>query len=689
VRYPATRKSNQTDNYFGKPIADPYRWLENLDSAETESWVSAQNEATFGFLAQSPLRSKIRARLTGIWNYERYGIPQQEGEILYFSKNDGLQNQAVLYAQPHVAGAEPEVLLDPNTFSADGTTALTGLYFSNDHRYLTYATSQGGSDWNELKVLDLHTRQPLTDELKWVKFSGAAWTKTGFYYSSYDQPKAGENGLSGKNEFHKVYFHELGTPQTADQLVYEDQELPLVSHYAGVTDDERFLIINRANGTDGTRLAVRDLTDPQQADAFSTIGSSFDYHTSAIGNVGDHLLLYTDYQAPRFRVVAVDPRQPAEANWQTIIPEAEHKLEGVDHVGGKLIASYLKDASSLVKVYDEQGQFENDVLLPGIGTAMGFGGHRDAQSVFYAFTSFTFPTSIYRYDLATRTSTLFWAPQVDVTPTDYEAKQVFYSSKDGTEVPMFIVHQKGLPLDGRNPTYLYAYGGFSVSLTPAFSPARMLWLENGGVLAIPNLRGGGEYGEAWHKAGMVLNKQNVFDDFIAAAEFLKTNGYTDTNHLAIAGGSNGGLLVGATITQRPDLCRVALPAVGVMDMLRFQRFTIGHAWVPEYGSAEESTEQFENLLAYSPLHNLRPAAYPATLVTTADHDDRVVPAHSFKFMAALQDANTGPHPTLIRVDVNAGHGAGKSTSLQIEEWADVYAFTYANMGIQPARLAGS
>ena len=685
VKYPATRKSDQADDYFGTKVPDPYRWLETLDSPETKAWVTAQNEVTFGFLKQLPARDKIRERLTKIWNYERYGVPQQEGEMLYFSKNDGLQNQAVLYAQPaaqaSAAGAQPTLLLDPNKFSADGTTALAGLYFSNDHRYLTYATSAGGSDWNHMKVLDLKTRQPLADELQWVKFSGAAWTKTGFYYSSYDAPKAGENGLAGKNEFHKVYFHKLGTPQSADQLMYEDKALPLVSHNAQVTDDERFLIITRANGTDGTRLAVRDLTDAKQAGKFITIGSSFDYHTSAIGNVGGKLLVYTDYQAPRFRVVAVDPLHPEEANWVSVIPEAEYKLEGVDHVGCTLIASYLKDASSLVKVYTEKGAFENDVPLPGIGTAMGFGGHRDAKSVYYSFTSFTFPTAIYRYDLASKESTLFRAPKVDVQPSAYETKQIFYASKDGTKVPMFIVHKKGLVLDGHNPTYLYAYGGFNISLTPGFSPARMLWLENGGVLAIPSLRGGGEYGETWHRAGMTPHKQNVFDDFIAAAEYLKTNRYTDPEHLAIAGGSNGGLLIGATMTQRPDLCRVALPAVGVMDMLRFQRFTIGHAWVPEYGSAEASKEQFENLRAFSPLHNLRPAAYPATLVTTADHDDRVVPAHSFKFIATLQAANTGPNPTLIRVDVNAGHGAGKSTKLQIEEWADVYAFTYANMGV--------
>ncbi|WP_375416296.1 prolyl oligopeptidase family protein [uncultured Hymenobacter sp.] len=679
MQYPDTHQTDHTDDYFGTPVPDPYRWLEQLDSAETNAWVAAQNEVTFGYLAQLPGRDQIRTRLTQLWNYERYGVPQPEGEWLYFTRNDGLQNQAVLYAQRDAPGSPAEVLLDPNTFSADGTTALTGLYFSADHHYLTYATSAGGSDWQRLNVLDLRTRQPLPDELDWVKFSGAAWTQAGFYYSSYGAPEAGENGLAARNEFHKVYFHQLGTPQASDQLVYEDPALPLVSHYAGVSDDERFLLIHRANGTYGTRLAVRDLRDPAQADTFITIGSSFDFDTSAIGNVGGRLLLYTDYRAPRFRVVAVDPQQPDEAHWQDVIPEADYKLEGVSHVGGKLIASYLKDASSLVKVFSEQGEFENDVLLPGLGTASGFGGYRDATSVYYAFTSFTFPTTIYRYDLASGQSTLFRAPQVDVNPADYETRQVFYPSKDGTPVPMFITHRRDLALTGCLPTYLYAYGGFNVSVTPGFSPARLLWLENGGVLAVANLRGGGEYGEAWHRAGMRESKQNVFDDFVAAAEYLQAQGYTDAAHLTIAGGSNGGLLVGAVMTQRPDLCRVALPAVGVLDMLRFQRFTIGHAWVPEYGSAEASREEFEYLQAYSPLHNLRPAAYPATLVTTADHDDRVVPAHSFKFTAALQQATTGPYPTLIRVDVNAGHGAGKSTRLQIGEWTDVFAFTYANL----------
>jgi len=683
VKYPQTRKTDFTDTYFGVKVADPYRWLEALDSPETKEWVKAENDVTFGYLSQIPFRDKIRERLTKIWNYERYGVPEQVGQDLVFSKNDGLQNQAVVYRQ---RGTEaPKVLLDPNKFSADGTTALAGMEFSNDHRYLAYATSGGGSDWHKVHIMDLTTNKLLPETLEWVKVSGTSWTKNGFYYSRYDAPKAGENNLSGKNEYHKVYFHKLNTPQSADKLVYEDPKSALGFRMAYATEDERFLVLSLTDGkADGNRVQVRDLADPKQASTWTTLIPSYESHNSVIGNVGGEVLVYTNYKAPRYRVVRIDPRHPEEANWQDVLPESTNKLESVTQVGGRLIADYLHDASSQVKVYSEQGKFQHEVKLPAIGTASGFGGRRDAKAVYYAFTSFTYPTTIYKYDLATNTSTVFRAPKVDVNPQDYVTSQVFYTSKDGTKVPMFIVHKKGLAMNGQNPTYLYAYGGFNVSLTPGFSVARMLWLENGGILAVPNLRGGGEYGEAWHQAGMTPNKQNVFDDFIAAAEYLKTNNYTDANHLAIAGGSNGGLLVGATMTQRPDLCKVALPAVGVMDMLRYQKFTIGWNWAPEYGTSDNQA-QFENLRKFSPLHNLRhDVAYPATLITTADHDDRVVPAHSFKFAAALQAANTGPNPTLIRVDVNAGHGAGKSTKLQIDEWADIWSFCYANMGVTPA-----
>ena len=683
VQYPTTTKSDHTDDYHGTAVADPYRWLEDPDSPETKAWVTAENKATFGYLDQIPFRAKIRERLTNSWNYERYGVPQQEGNYLYFSKNDGLQNQAVLYAQP-AAGGAAQVLLDPNQFSADGTTALAGTYFSPDHRYLAYATSGGGSDWHTLRVLDLKTRRPLADELHWVKVSGAAWAKDGFYYSRYDAPKAGENQLAGKNEYHKVYYHKLGTPQSQDRLVYEDKKRALGFRYTDVTDDERFLILYLTDGqADGNRVLVRDLTDPKQTAKFTSLTSSYAHHHAVVGDVGGKLLLYTNYQAPRYRLVLVDPKKPQASHWKDILPEGENKLEGVSQVGGRLIATYLQDASSAVKVYSEQGEFQHDVALPALGTAAGFGGHRTAQVVYYAFTSFTYPTTIYKYDLATNVSTVYQAPKVDVNPADYVTTQVFFASKDGTKVPLFIVHKKGVQLTGDNPTYLYAYGGFNVSVTPAFSIARMLWLENGGVLAVANLRGGGEYGEAWHQAGMTPHKQNVFDDFVAAADYLTVQRYTNPNRLAIAGGSNGGLLVGATMTQRPDIARVAFPAVGVMDMLRYQKFTIGWNWVPEYGSSDNYA-QFQNLYKFSPLHNLKPkTSYPATLITTADHDDRVVPAHSFKFAAALQAADAGPNPQLIRIDVNAGHGAGKSTQLQIDEWADIWSFAYQNMGVDP------
>jgi len=682
VKYPESRPTDFTDTYFGVKIPDPYRWLEALDSPETKDWVTAENKVTFAYLDQIPFRDKIRARLTRMWNYERYSVPEQVGPELIFSKNDGLQNQAVVYRQ---RGAEPpQVLLDPNKFSATGTTALAGTEFSNDHRYLAYATSSGGSDWHQVRILDLTTNQLLPEVLDWVKVSGTSWTSHGFYYSRYDAPKAEENNLAGKNEYHKVYFHRLNTPQSADKLVYENPKMALGFRIAGATEDERFLILSLTDGrADGNRLQVRDLTDPAQATTWTTLISSYEFNNTVIGNVGGEVLVYTNYKAPRYRVVRIDPRQPQEAHWHEVLPESANKLENVTQVGGRLIADYLHDASSQVKVYSELGQFQHEVTLPAIGTAGGFGGRRDARVVYYAFTSFTYPTTIYKYDLDTNVSTVFRAPQVEVNPLDYVTTQIFYPSKDGTKIPMFIVHKKGVTRNGRNPTYLYAYGGFNVSLTPGFSVARMLWLENGGILAVPNLRGGGEYGETWHQAGMTPHKQNVFDDFIAAAEYLKTNQYTDYDHLAIAGGSNGGLLVGATMTQRPDLCKVALPAVGVLDMLRYQTFTIGWNWAPEYGTSDNEA-QFENLRRFSPLHTLQPGtAYPATLITTADHDDRVVPAHSFKFAAALQAANGGSNPTLIRVDVNAGHGAGKSTQLQIDEWADVWSFCYANMGVTP------
>jgi len=680
VPYPAARRDPQPDTYFGTVVPDPYRWLEDADSAETTAWVRAENEVTFAYLDQIPFRTKLRERLTQLWNYERYGVPSQEGDLLIFSKNDGLQNQAVVYALPVGQPLETAaVLLDPNQFSEEGTTALMGLHFSPDHRHLAYTTSGGGSDWQQIRLLDMQSRLPLPDTLDWVKVSGVAWAGAGFYYSAYDAPRPGEAALAGKNEFHKVYYHRLGTPQSADELVYENPDMALGFRIADVTEDERWLCLSLTDGlADGNRLLVRDLYDPAQATTWTIIQPSYEFDTSVIGSLGDELLLYTNDHAPNYRVVRVDPRRPTE--WHDVIAETSEKLEGISQAAGCLLATYLHDASSRVRVYSEVGEWRHDVALPAIGTAGGFGGRRTDEVLYYAFTSFTYPTTIYRYDPAINVSTVFKAPTVDVQPADYETTQVFYESKDGTRVPMFITHKKGLALDGQNPTYLYAYGGFNVSLTPGFSVARLLWLEQGGVLAIPNLRGGGEYGEAWHRAGMTPHKQNVFDDFTAAAETLFAQGYTIPAKLAIAGGSNGGLLVGAIMTQRPDLCRVALPAVGVMDMLKYQKFTIGWNWAPEYGTSDDEA-QFRNLLSYSPLHNLRPGtAYPATLITTADHDDRVVPAHSFKFAAELQACHAGPIPVLIRIDVNAGHGAGKSTQLQIAEWADVWSFTLFEMG---------
>jgi prolyl oligopeptidase len=683
LTYPQTRRDAHTDDYFGTTVADPYRWLEELDSPETKEWVTAENKVTFDYLGRIPFRDKVRERLTTLWNYERYGVPSVEGDLLIFSKNDGLQNQAVVYAVPKGQPLESAVvLLDPNKFSADGTTALAGLHFSNDHRYLAYATSGGGSDWQKVHLLDMQTRQLLPDKLDWVKVSDISWAGKGFYYSGYDAPKAGENSLAGKNEYHKVYYHQLGTSQSQDKLVYEDKTKALGFRIAGVTEDERFLFVSLTDSkADGNKLLVRDLTDSKQASTWATVQDSYEFDTSVIGNVGGELLVYTNDHAPNYKVVRIDPKHPQPASWKTVIPEAKEKLEGISQAAGMLLATYLHDASSQVKVYTEKGEYKHDVELPAIGTAAGFGGRRTDKDLYYAFTSFTYPTTIYKYDPATNQSTIFKAPKVDVKPEDYLTTQVFYASKDGTKIPMFITHKKGVKLNGKNPTYLYAYGGFNVSLTPSFSAARMLWLENGGVLAIPNLRGGGEYGEAWHKAGMTPNKQNVFDDFIAAAEYLKVLNYCDADHLAIAGGSNGGLLVGATMTQRPDLCKVAFPAVGVMDMLRYQKFTIGWNWAPEYGTSDDKA-QFANLYKFSPLHTLKPGtSYPATLITTADHDDRVVPAHSFKFAAQLQADQASNNPTLIRIDVNAGHGAGKSTKLQIDEWADIWSFAFYNMGM--------
>ncbi|MBD2460452.1 S9 family peptidase [Oscillatoria sp. FACHB-1407] len=671
--YPPSPTGSQIDDYHGTVVADPYRWLEDPDSDESKAWIEAQNQVTFGYLNSLPGRDRLKQRLTELWDYEKYGTPFKQGDRYFYFKNDGLQNQSVLYTLPNLE-AEPTVLLDPNTLSEDGTVALSGLAISENGNLLAYGISRSGSDWVEWNVREIETGTDLPDHIQWVKFSGASWTHDhqGFFYSRYDEPNA-DTKLEDINYFQKLYYHRLGTPQSEDVLVYERPDEKEWMFGAGVTEDGRYLIIDVRRGTDPRNLVFwKDLSQPD-APVVELI-NTFEADYSLIGSEGTTFWFRTDLDAPRGRVIAIDIANPDRANWREVIPQAEETLEGISLLNHQLVAQYLKDAHAQVKIFDLNGGFVREVALPGLGSVGGFGGKPEDTETFYSFTSFTTPTTIYRYDLETGESTLFRQPQVPFNPDDYESKQVFYHSKDGTRVPMFITHKRGLTLDGNNPTYLYGYGGFNISLTPSFSPSSLVWLEMGGVFAIPNLRGGGEYGEEWHQAGTKLNKQNVFDDFIAAAEWLIANGYTSPQKLAIAGGSNGGLLVGACMTQRPDLFAAALPAVGVLDMLRFHKFTIGWAWCSDYGSPE-NPEEFKALYAYSPLHNLKSGThYPATLITTADHDDRVVPAHSFKFAAALQAVHQGEKPVLIRIETKAGHGAGKPTAKLIEENADKWAF---------------
>jgi prolyl oligopeptidase len=670
--YPAARKSDQVDDYHGVKVADPYRWLEDLDSEETRAWVEAQNKLSFGFLASIPERDALKDRITKLWNYEKYGIPFKEGNRYFYSRNSGLQNQAVLYSVTTL-DAPPQLLLDPNTLSTDGTVALSGLQSSPDGKLLAYSLSASGSDWQEWKVRDVETSRDLSDHLKWVKFSGVSWTQDGkgFFYSRYDEPK--EEALKAINYFQKIYYHKLGTPQSEDVLVYERPDQKDWLFGGTVTDDGAYLIITVYQGTDvKTRVYYKDLKAGNAT--VVELLDDFDASYSFIGNDGARFWFQTDLDAPRGKVIEIDTSKPARANWKTVVPETRETLQAVTLVNNRFVLNYLKDAYTQVKIYETSGKFVNEVAFPGIGSAAGFGGKASDKETFYSFTGFTTPTTIYRYDMVTGKSTIFRQPKVDFNPAAYETKQVFYTSKDGARVPMFITHKKGLKLDGNNPTFLYGYGGFNISLSPAFSVGNLVWMELGGIYAQPNLRGGGEYGEDWHQAGMKLKKQNVFDDFIGAAEWLIANKYTSTPKLAIGGGSNGGLLVGAVMTQRPKLFGAALPAVGVMDMLRFQKFTIGWAWVSDYGSSEDP-EEFKALYAYSPLHNIKPGtSYPPTLITTADHDDRVWPGHSFKFAAALQEAQGGSAPILIRIETKAGHGAGKPTSKIIEEIADRWAF---------------
>ena len=670
--YPPARKSDQVDDYHGVKVADPYRWLEDLDSEETRNWVEAENKLSFGYLAAIPARNALKERLTKLWNYEKYGIPFKEGNRYFYTRNSGLQNQAVLYTVTALDG-QPQMVLDPNTLSADGTVALSGRQVSPDGKFMAYSLSASGSDWQEWKVRDVETSKDLSDHLKWVKFSGASWTRDGkgFFYSRYDEPKG--DTLKSINYFQKVYYHKIGTPQTEDVLVYERPDQKDWLFGGTVTEDGNYLIITVYQGTDvKNRVYYKDLK-AKDAPVVKLL-DDFDAAYGFVGNEGSRFWFQTDLQAPRGKLVEIDTANPARSNWKVVVPEGKETLQATSFVNNKFILNYLKDAYTQVKIYDSTGKLVNEVGFPGIGYAEGFAGKATDKETFYAFTGFTTPTTIYRYDMTTGKSTIFRQPKVDFNPADYETKQVFYKSKDGTKVPMFITHKKGLKLDGNNPTYLYGYGGFNISLTPAFSVGNLVWMEMGGVYAQPNLRGGGEYGEDWHQAGMKLKKQNVFDDFIAAAQWLIDNKYTSTPKLAIGGGSNGGLLVGAAMTQRPDLFGAALPAVGVMDMLRFQTFTIGWAWVSDYGSSDNA-EEFKALYAYSPLHNIKPGtSYPPTMITTADHDDRVWPGHSFKFAAAMQAAQGGNAPILIRIETKAGHGAGKPTSKIIEEVADRWAF---------------
>ncbi|MCD2516620.1 prolyl oligopeptidase family serine peptidase [Massilia sp. G4R7] len=673
LTYPVAKKLDQTDNYHGTMVADPYRWLEDANSAETKQWVTAQNAVTQAYLDQIPQRAAIRARLTKLWNYERYSVPGKEGGQYFYSRNDGLQNQSVLYTQKTLTDT-PRVLLDPNTMSSDGTVALAGLAVSPDGKLLAYSTAASGSDWNEIRVRDIASGKDIEDHVKWVKFSSTAWTKDGkgFFYSRYDEPKEATK-LADVNYFQKLYFHRIGTPQSADTLVYDRPDQKEWGFGGHTTDDGRYLIITTTRGTAPKyRVSYKDLSKPDSkvVDLIDNFDAGYDF----IDNVGTVFYFSTDRKAPRKRIVAIDVSKPQESNWKEIVAESADTLTGADIIDNQLVLEYLKDARSVVRVHDLKGKQVREIALPGIGTVGGLSGKRGDTETFYSFTGFTTPTTIYRLNMKTGASTVFRQPKVDFNPADYETRQQFYTSKDGTKVPMFIVSKKGLKLDGQNPTYLYGYGGFNISMTPGFSPANLAWMEMGGVYVVANLRGGGEYGEAWHQAGTKLQKQNVFDDFIGAAEWLVANKVTSPSKLAIGGGSNGGLLVGAAMTQRPELFGAALPAVGVMDMLRFHKFTIGWAWTSDYGSSE-NPDEFKALVKYSPLHNLKPGScYPATMVTTADHDDRVVPAHSFKFAAAAQAAQAGAAPILIRIETKAGHGAGKPTTKQIEEVADRWGF---------------
>lgn len=678
VNYPTTKKVDTVDNYFGTEVPDPYRWLEDDRSEETEAWVKKQNAVTFGYLEKIPFREDLKNRLEKLWNYEKVGSPFKEGGYTYYYKNNGLQNQYVVYRKKD--DGEEEVFLDPNTFSEDGTTSLMGLSFTKDGSKAAYLISEGGSDWRKGIVIDAESMEIVEDTLVDIKFSGISWKgNDGFFYSSYDKPEGSE--LSAKTDQHKLYYHKLGTPQSEDKIIFGGT--PEEKHrYVGgsVSEDQKYLFITASVSTSGNKLFMMDLS--KENPELVTILDDTDSDTYPIENEGSKLYLVTDRDAPNKKVVTVDASNPTPDNWKDLIPETENVLTAGTG-GGYFFAEYMVDAISKVLQYDYEGKLVREVTLPGVGSAGGFGGKKEDKEFYFSFTNYNTPGSLYKYDVETGEYEQYWKPQIDFNPDDYESKQVFYNSKDGTKVPMIITYKKGTELNGKNPTILYGYGGFNVSLTPSFSIVNAVWMEQGGVYAVPNLRGGGEYGKKWHIAGTKLNKQNVFDDFIAAAEYLIDNKYTSKEYLAIRGGSNGGLLVGATMTQRPDLMQVALPAVGVMDMLRYHTFTAGAGWAYDYGTSEDSEEMFNYIKGYSPVHNVKEGTeYPATLVTTGDHDDRVVPAHSFKFAAELQEKQAGNQPTLIRIETNAGHGAGTPVSKTIEQYADIFGFTFYNMGYE-------
>ncbi len=685
INYPYTSKVGVSETYFGTKVEDPYRWLEDDNSSDTKKWVQKQNDATFSYLNQIPFRENLKNRLEKLWNYEKIGVPFKEGDYTYFYKNDGLQNQYVIYRK--LGNGETEEFLNPNTFSKDGTTSLAGLSFTKDGSLAAYLISEGGSDWRKAIVINAKTKEIVEDTLVDIKFSGISWKgNEGFYYSSYDKPEGSE--LSAKTDQHKVYFHKLGTAQKEDKLIFGGT--PEEKHrYVGasVTNDNKYLLISAAISTSGNRLFIKDLS--KENSKLVTILNHTETDSYVIENEGTKLFIVTNLNAPNKKIVTVDATNPTSENWIDFIPETENVLSP-NKGGGYFFAEYMIDAISKVFQYDYNGKLVREVKLPGVGSASGFGTKKENKELYFSFSNYKTPSSSYKYNITTGAYELYWQPQIDFNPEDYESKQVFYSSKDDTKVPMIITYKKGTPLNGKNPTILYGYGGFNVSLTPSFSIVNAVWMEQGGIYAVPNLRGGGEYGKKWHDAGTKLKKQNVFDDFIAAAEYLIENRYTSSDYLAIRGGSNGGLLVGATMTQRPDLMKVVLPAVGVLDMLRYHTFTSGAGWAYDYGTSEENKEMFEYLLGYSPVHNVKKGiAYPATLITTGDHDDRVVPAHSFKFAAELQDKQTGTNPTLIRIETNAGHGAGTPVSKTIEQYADIFGFTLFNMGFKslPNQLA--